>query len=216
MDKAHVGIKSSKSAVLIVLDETAPFDQIQAELCDALKAQQTHFFDANCRVKVVGRQLNAYEQAAVLNEIMRRLGEEAFVSFQTQNDMPDGVSSDASKFYMGTVRSGTKLSCGGSLVVVGDVNAGAELVAGENIVVLGSLRGTVHAGVNGSPDAVVIAIDFNPTQVRIGDVISRPLEGETLKREEIEIAYTKNDSIYVDKLSSKKYNKFGFTYGQSL
>jgi septum site-determining protein MinC len=55
---------------------------------------------------------------------------------------------------------------------MGDVNPGAQLVAGGNIVVLGTLRGVAHAGALGDAGSVVFALNLQPTQLRIADVIA--------------------------------------------
>ena len=60
----------------------------------------------------------------------------------------------------------------GVLVVIGDVNPGAELVASGDIVVFGALRGVAHAGAQGDRGARVIALELNPTQLRIATAIA--------------------------------------------
>jgi septum site-determining protein MinC len=74
-----------------------------------------------------------------------------------------------------TLRSGQKIETEHTLVVVGDVNSGAELVAGGDIIVLGSLRGVAHAGAYDETGGgrFIIAMDLQPTQLRIGSIISR-------------------------------------------
>jgi septum site-determining protein MinC len=69
-----------------------------------------------------------------------------------------------------TLRSGTLVKFPGSVVVDGDVNPGAQVEANGSIYVWGKLRGSVHAGIDGSTDAVVCALDFNPMALRIADL----------------------------------------------
>jgi septum site-determining protein MinC len=76
-----------------------------------------------------------------------------------------------------TLRSGRAVRHGGPVIVIGDVNPGAELIAGGDVVVWGKLRGLVHAGAAGNPEAVVCALDLNPTQLRIADKITVPPKG---------------------------------------
>ncbi len=74
-----------------------------------------------------------------------------------------------------TLRSGQKIESEHSVVVFGDVNSGAEIVAGGDIIVLGSLRGVAHAGAYDETGAgrVIFALNLQPTQLRIGAIISR-------------------------------------------
>jgi septum site-determining protein MinC len=80
-----------------------------------------------------------------------------------------------------TLRSGQVLHHPGHVVVIGDVNPGAEIRAGGSVVVWGRLRGTVHAGTGEGQgqNAVVCALQLSPTQLRIGDYISRSPADET-------------------------------------
>jgi septum site-determining protein MinC len=96
-------------------------------------------------------------------------------------------------FLQRTLRSGHKVSYHGHIVVLGDVNPGAELIAGGNIIVWGRLRGVVHAGAGGDPEAVVCALDLSPTQLRIADAISvsPPRKGKTRP----EIAYLEDGQV---------------------
>lgn len=79
-----------------------------------------------------------------------------------------------------TLRSGQVIYHSGHVVVIGDVNPGAEIRAGGSVVVWGRLRGTVHAGASPEVEAkaVVCALQLAPTQLRIGNHISRSPTGE--------------------------------------
>lgn len=104
---------------------------------------------------------------------------------------------DDTKFIKGTIRSGRREEHSGNIVVLGDVNPGAELIAGGNIVVMGALRGVAHAGYPNNSDAFVASLVFNPVQLRIGEIITRPPEEEVMP-EDPEIAYIKNGMIVIE------------------
>jgi septum site-determining protein MinC len=78
-------------------------------------------------------------------------------------------------FVQRTLRSGQVVHHPGHVVVIGDVNPGAEIRAGGSVVIWGRLRGTVHAGAGEGQgeNAVVCALQLSPTQLRIGDHITR-------------------------------------------
>lgn len=82
------------------------------------------------------------------------------------------------RIIFATVRSGQKIETEHSLVVIGDVNSGAELIAGGDIIVLGTLRGVAHAGAydESGGGRVIFALSLQPTQLRIGSVISRGMQ----------------------------------------
>jgi len=98
-----------------------------------------------------------------------------------------------------TLRSGQQeKSWEGNLVVLGDVNPGAEVIASKDIIVLGALRGIAHAGALGDLSAVIIALNLVPTQLRIGNIVSRS-PGDRKEREGVmEIAYVDGEMIVVE------------------
>jgi len=95
-----------------------------------------------------------------------------------------------------TLRSGASIKFDGHIIVIGDVNPGAEIIAGGNVVVWGKLRGMVHAGANGNPDAVVCALGLSPTQLRIGEKIAvSPSDGGTMQPEK---AFIRDDKVVAE------------------
>jgi septum site-determining protein MinC len=95
-----------------------------------------------------------------------------------------------------TLRSGASIRHEGHIIVVGDVNPGAELIATGDVIVWGKLRGLVHAGALGDNNAIVCALRFEPTQLRIGNSIARMPEGRKRKAAP-EIAVIRNGKIEV-------------------
>lgn len=75
----------------------------------------------------------------------------------------------------GRVRSGQSVQAKKHLIIMGDVNPGCELTAGGDILVIGSLCGTAAAGQPDNRDAIILALDFRPIQVKIGEVVAAGL-----------------------------------------
>lgn len=107
--------------------------------------------------------------------------------------------------YKGTLRSGQRITHDGNVVIVGDVNPGAEVRATGDIIVMGNLRGLAHAGAGGATDVVIVAFKLEPTQIRIGDVIGRPPEGELGAPREPEVARLKDGVILVEPLDGSRW-----------
>ena len=98
-----------------------------------------------------------------------------------------------------TLRSGqVERFLEGNVVVLGDVNPGAEVTAAGDIVVLGALRGIAHAGALGNTLSVIIALNLQPTQLRIGRFITRPPGPAHGRRRQAEIARVHGDAIVVE------------------
>jgi septum site-determining protein MinC len=96
----------------------------------------------------------------------------------------------------GRVRSGQSVHARKHLVIMGDVNPGCDLTAGGDILVIGSLCGTAAAGQTDNGDAIILALDFRPTQVKIGGVVAAGLAGSG--QEGPEYAHLENGAIVVD------------------
>ncbi len=107
--------------------------------------------------------------------------------------------------YKGTLRSGQRITYNGNVVVVGDINPGAEIRATGDIIVMGNFRGLAHAGAGGATDVVIVAFKLEPTQIRIGDVIGRPPEGDLGAPREPEVARLKDGVILVEPLDGSRW-----------
>lgn len=105
------------------------------------------------------------------------------------------------KIVCTTLRSGQRVESEHTVVVLGDVNSGAEVVSGGHVVVMGSLRGLAHAGAFEDSDgpAYIIALSLQPTQLRIGGVISRSNGRLSSSDAGPEVARVDGDSIVVEK-----------------
>ncbi len=103
-----------------------------------------------------------------------------------------------------TLRSGQRVTHSGNIVLLGDVNPGAEVVAGGNIIIIGSLRGVAHAGTPDNRRAVVVALRFMPTQLRIADLIARSPDGEHKAPKSPEVARIKGERIVIEAYSGWK------------
>ena len=84
--------------------------------------------------------------------------------------------------HRGSLRSGQVLRKTESVVIIGDVNPGAQVISGGDIMIWGRLRGLAHAGADGNRKAVVTALDFAPTQLRIANMTSVAPEQKKARR----------------------------------
>lgn len=75
-----------------------------------------------------------------------------------------------------TLRSGTEVRHNGTVIVFGDLNPGSSVVAEGDIIVWGRLRGVAHAGCKGNARCLIMALQMEPTQIRIADFVARAPE----------------------------------------
>ncbi|WP_416336318.1 septum site-determining protein MinC [Calothrix sp. UHCC 0171] len=97
-----------------------------------------------------------------------------------------------------TIRSGVEIRHPGTVIILGDVNPGGIVVADGDILVWGRLRGVAHAGARGNHECLIMAIQMEPTQLRIADAVARAPE-KLPKQLHPEVAYITADGIRIAK-----------------
>jgi septum site-determining protein MinC len=95
-----------------------------------------------------------------------------------------------------TVRSGMDIRHEGTVVIMGDVNPGGEIFAAGDIIVWGRLRGIAHAGYPNNPQCLIMALQMEPTQLRIADRVARAPETPPPQFEP-EVAYVTPQGIRI-------------------
>jgi septum site-determining protein MinC len=75
-----------------------------------------------------------------------------------------------------TVRSGGEIRHPGTVIILGDINPGGMVIADGDILVWGRLRGVAHAGAGGNRECLIMALQMEPTQLRIADAVARAPE----------------------------------------
>lgn len=219
-----VVFKGRKDGIIVVLNETADFDDIKAALRLKMTDAQDFFGDAKTQISFDGRILEENEERELL-EIIRD-GSSLDINFaaseddtnsmeniftkDTEKEKPDAepvpvayAADTMTKFHNGSLRSGQAIQYAGSVVLIGDVNPGAEIVAEGNIIVMGTIKGLVHAGCAGNTGCYVSALNMQPTQLRISDVITYmppELVKENKKKINPVYAYVQDGQIYIEPL----------------
>ncbi|HHZ88982.1 TPA: septum site-determining protein MinC [Candidatus Poribacteria bacterium] len=112
---------------------------------------------------------------------------------------PFSTDKEKAELIRYTLRSGQmERFLEGNIIVLGDVNPGAEVTASGDIIVLGNLRGIAHAGALGNIAAAVVAMNMEPTQLRIGNVITRPPARKRRRKPMMEVARIKQGNVIVE------------------
>ncbi len=183
---AAVKLKGVHDSLWVTLDPAQPMDQLQAELFK-LFTRMKHLA-GNARVVIdAGTEADHTSLIETLRQYLISHFSVASVSAPEEKTTvtplvqkpPDMRSwfhrrSDA-LIVSGRVRSGQKLNCRNHLIILGDVNPGGEVSAGGDILVLGSLGGLALAGQEGNESAIILSLDFRPTQIQIAGVVAAGL-----------------------------------------
>lgn len=109
------------------------------------------------------------------------------------------VTPSAEPLYMEmTIRSGVEIRHPGTVIILGDVNPGGIVVASGDILVWGRLRGVAHAGADGNSECLIMALQMEPTQLRIADAVARAPEKAPTQFHP-EVAYVTSGGIRIAK-----------------
>jgi septum site-determining protein MinC len=214
-----VQIKGVREGLLVTLGEGAWADLRQA-LLSQVEEQGSFFKGARVAIDVGSQALSAVDLGSLRDALSdREISLWAILSSSAKTELtaqvlglatrlsapraeriirsPEPqVDGESALIVRRTLRSGIKVTSPGHVVVLGDVNPGAEVEAGGSVVIWGRLKGSVHAGKDGDEDATVSALDYQPTQLRIGEVVAQP--GSYKKKNQPQTAQVRSGQISIE------------------
>lgn len=204
--KSRVVIKSSKAGMSVFLDPDCPFEEILASIAVKFRESARFWGSVQIALSLEGRELTAEEEFKIVNTITENSSVEVLclIDHDAQriercekalNQKLMELSYRTGQFCRGDLHRGEALDSEASIVVIGDVLHGARVTAKGNIIILGTLKGTAHAGISGNDEAVVVAMEMAPLQIKIGSYSQQYGDkGRKLGRGPV-MAYVENCSI---------------------
>ena len=221
-----VVLKSNKYGINLILDGDMDFKELLKCILEKFKEAEGFFKDARMAISFEGRELTQEEEFEIVetitdntsvniicilenDELKEELIRQKIEHFEEEQAGKTG------EFYKGTLRSGQVLDCESSIIILGDINPGAKVISKGNIVVLGALKGNAYAGANGNEQAFVAALEMEPIQIKIGDVIGRSEDKvQNVKKRgkkkpipaEPQVAIVKDGNIYIEPITKGLLN----------
>lgn len=211
-------IKGTKSGIIVVLDPKMEFEELKQNIAVKFKESAKFLGNATMALSFEGRNLTNDEQREILDIINENSElhivcivdtdqEKEAVFSKSLNERLMELQSNTGQFYKGNLRSGQVLEVESSIIVIGDVNNGAKIVSKGNVIILGSLKGNVFAGASGNNKAFVVALDMEPVQIRIADIIARAPDKKSKEvKREAKIAFVEDGNIYIETLNKSVLN----------
>jgi septum site-determining protein MinC len=125
------------------------------------------------------------------------------------NTVPEATATpQADALYLETtVRSGVEIRHPGTVIILGDVNPGGIVIADGDIIIWGRLRGIAHAGAGGNRECLIMALQMEPTQLRIADAVARAPE-KLPTQFSPEVAHIMPQGIRIARASDFSRNQF--------
>lgn len=189
-----VVIKGNKSGMSVYLEPELPFKELLEAIAAKFKETSRFWGAAQMTLTLEGRELTAEEEFQIVNTITENSSIEILCLLDSDakriercekalNEKLMELSSNTGQFYKGNLRDGDVLESEASIIIIGDVEKGARVSARGNVIVLGKLNGIVHAGAAGNINAVVVAFEMAPYQVKISDLnFQKAQKGKILGR----------------------------------
>lgn len=201
----QVQLKSVEDKILMILppEVETPAALTFGELVEQLQQRLVagdRFWQPQTKVHVVatdrlldGRQLQTivkalHQGSLVLEKVITNRRQTAVAAasagysveqkqvLRSLHQPPDQQILAESLYLETTVRSGREINYPGTVVILGDVNAGGLVVAAGDILIWGKLKGVAHAGAKGNAKCRIMALEMQPTQIRIADIVARAPE----------------------------------------
>ncbi len=219
-----VVIKSNKYGINLILDKNMPFQELLTAIKEKFLESEKFFKDAKMAISFEGRALTQEEEYQIIETITENTSisiicivdnDESHADMVKQqiDAYYDSVAGREGEFYRGTLRSGQVLESVSSVVIVGDVNPGAKIISQGNIVVLGALKGNAYAGAAGDSNCFIVALEMDPIQIQIGDILAKSPDNKKMKPRrlrrkeknpvsaEAQIAVAKGGNIYIEPIT---------------
>lgn len=220
-----ITVKLYKGGMIIFINSAMDYGQLSELVKEKFAASASFFKGAVPKVGFKGHEITLYEKNKLIELISNVLHTEVTLWENpedlvetTEEKIKRSISVDAvlskaidveaddeyTKFYKKTLRSGQFIRSKGNVVIVGDVNPGAEVIADGNIFIMGSVKGIVHAGASGNREAVIVALNLVPTQLRIADIITRSPDEKIKLNYQPEVAYINDGRIFIEDFLQKR------------
>ncbi len=156
--------------------DTEVFLQAQDRLLDARQLQELADLLAEHELTLKRVSTSRRQTALAAVTLGYSVEQSAAVNHLIQTPQEPGKPLENPLYLQTTVRSGVEIRHPGTIIVLGDTNPGSALLASGDILVWGRLRGMAHAGTAGNRSCRIMALQMQPTQLRIADLMARPPE----------------------------------------
>jgi septum site-determining protein MinC len=191
--KSNFPIKGFKEGILITLGD-GDWEEVQCQLLSQIDEKIKFFNGAKVAIEIGERVLHAADMAKLRDMLFDRevklfavlstsqvtdvnaesMGLETRKSVLKENPAGFGsavLDGEPAILLQKTIRSGTSIKYAGHVIVDGDVNPGGEILTTGSIFIWGKLRGSVHAGMEGSESEVICAMELDPIKLRIANIL---------------------------------------------
>lgn len=224
--KNSVILKSFSSGISVIMDDTIPYEELLADIAVKFQEADRFFKDAAVAISLEGRNLTEKQEREVLDVItqnsrlkvlclMGRDKDKNIKFLGIQNNLSFQKDENCGQFYRGSLSGGQSIETENSIIILGDVCEGSYVWSAKDIVILGSLTGEAHAGAGGDLNHFVVALEMNPSALKIGShsLNIQPQKTSLWGRKPKatpKIAYTCNGEVLMESITKELLDGFTF------
>ncbi len=222
--KNSVILKSFSSGISVIMDDTIPYEELLADIAVKFQEADRFFKDAAVAISLEGRNLTEKQEREVLDIItqnsrlkvlclMGRDQDKNIKFLGIQNNLSFQKDENCGQFYRGSLSGGQSIETENSIIILGDVCDGSYVWSAKDIVILGSLTGEAHAGAGGGLNHVVVALEMNPSALKIGS-LSYNIQPQRTSlwgrkpKSTPKIAYTCNGEVLMESITKELLDGF--------
>lgn len=224
--KNSVILKSFSSGISVIMDDAIPYEELLNDISAKFKEADSFFKDAAVAISLEGRKLTEKQEREILDAITQNshvkvlclMGKDDDKNIKflgIQNNLRFQKDENCGQFYRGTLHDGQSIETEHSIIILGDVCNGSSIWSAKDIVILGSLMGEVHAGAGGSLNHFIVALDMQPSSLKIGSLEFKETHQKTKpsiwgrKQKSIpKIAYTYNGEVLMESITKELLDDF--------
>lgn len=220
-NRGKITVKFRNNRLIFQLEKELDFKILTKEFENKIKEIKPILEGFKGSLEFKGRMLLEVEKKRFLNIIKRNAKisieylycnqeesgkEEALEKTQCEKALENSsfsIEEGITKFHKGTLRSGNRIDFPGNIVIFGDLNPGAIIEAKGNVIVFGKIAGTVYAGTGGESKAIIVGMNLNPVQLKIGECIAKnPNQGVLANKKSekmgMEVALVRDGKITIE------------------
>lgn len=192
--------------ILLVIDDNLDTDKLRSIITEDIRSELIGEVKNEVEHEFNNERKNFKDKMKALETDKHKLEEELRILSNSHSDSKVQLDKhDEVTFHYATLRSGQQVVHNHSIVIMGDVNNGARVEAGGSVIVIGKLKGVVHAGLNGTDNAYIVALDMKPVQLRINNIFGRASD-EAMNESsstEPQIAFVEDGMIAIETIDNK-------------
>lgn len=214
--ESRIKVKSNRYGLSVSFSADAAYEELIEELKVKFQASSRFFQGATMAVSLEGRSFTAKQEDEIMAIISEYGQIHVLCLFDSESETErifQGVVERSltelpkitENIYRGSLHKKQLLRSEENLIILGDVDYGATIECESNVIVMGTIRGSVHAGCQGDPDAFIAAIAFKTHNLKICNIEAGRMYTHMEEYSNGVIAHLDGVHVYIDPIRDHEW-----------